>query len=391
MFSFRILKKSKKSRARLGVLKTSHGRVKTPAFVAVATQGTVKTLSPEELQKIGTQIILGNTYHLYLRPGAETVAQLGGLHRFMNWSGPLMTDSGGFQIFSLGQSLEQGIGKIFPGANSELQKKSGFSKTGQGSLVKIREKGVEFRSHIDGSKHFFTPEKSIQIQKQLGADIIFAFDECTSPLADYDYTKRAMERTHRWAERSLKEFHRRQSSVISRQLIFGIVQGGAYRDLREESARFIGSLPFSGFGIGGSLGKSKKDMKKVLDWTLSLLPENKPRHLLGIGRPEDIREAVKQGIDLFDCVWPTRIARNGTFIVGEKQTLKITQPRYKKSKEPILKNCPCYCCQNFTRAYLHHLFKANEILGHRLATLHNLTFMLNLFQTVRQEIKSGKL
>lgn len=391
-FSFKILKKSEKSLARLGVLKTPHGKVKTPAFVAVATKGAIKALAQKELKEIGIEIILANTYHLYLRPGAERISKLGGLHKFMNWQGPLMTDSGGFQIFSLGMGLEQGVGKIaktFPEENFKTKNQNLKIKTEHigANLVKITEKGVEFTSHIDGSKHFFTPEKSIEIQKKLGADIIFALDECTSPLAGYQYTKKAMERTHRWAKRCLKEF---KKSKIP-QVLFGILQGGEYKDLREESAKFIGSLPFFGFGIGGSLGKTKNDMRNVLEWTVPLLPENKPRHLLGIGRPEDIRMAIKRGIDFFDCVWPTRIARHGDFILNEKKTLKILQEKYKNSKKPISKNCPCYCCKNFSRAYLHHLFKTKEILGLQLATLHNLSFMVQLFQKIRKEISQGKI
>lgn len=392
-FGFRILKKSPRSQARLGLLKTPHGRVRTPAFVVVATQATVKTLSPKELKEIGVQIVLANTYHLYLRPGPEIVAKLGGLHRFMNWPAPLMTDSGGFQIFSLKEGLEQGIGKIFPEEKASIKNDNIKEqiKKNQSKLVKVTEKGVEFTSYLDGSKHFFMPELSIKIQKQLGADIIFTFDECTSPLAGYDYTKKAMERTHRWTERCIQEFKVKNSKSKVKQVLFGIVQGGEYKDLREESAKFIASYPFFGFGIGGSLGKSKKDMRNILEWTIPHLPERKPRHLLGIGRPEDIREAVKRGIDFFDCVWPTRIARNGTFIISEKETIKITQAKYKKSKAPIMKNCLCYCCQNFTRAYLHYLFRANEILALRLASLHNLTFMINFMAKMRREIKEAKL
>lgn len=385
-FNFKILKKSSFSLARISLLETPHGQIFTPAFIPVATQGVLKGLSPKELENLGVQILLVNTYHLYLRPGPETIEKLGGIFKFMGWRGPLMTDSGGFQIFSLGKGLEHGIGKIikiFPEKN--FRKKS-FPK-----LVRIFEEGVLFISHLDGSKHFFTPEKSIEVQAILGADFVFAFDECTSPFSDYKYTQKALQRTHRWAKRSLEEFERQKRKRKTKQAIFGVLQGGEYRDLREKSAKFMRNLDFFGFGIGGSLGKSKKQMFQILEWTLPLLPQEKPRHLLGIGRPEDIKESVKRGVDLFDCVWPTRIARRGTFIISEQKTLKITKKEYKESQKPIQENCPCYCCQNFTRAYLHYLFKTKETLAFRLATLHNLTFMINFMKKIRKEIKKGKI
>lgn len=376
---FRILKKSRTSRARRGIIETQHGVIETPAFVPVATQATVKGVTPAQLKEIGARAILCNTYHLYLRPGDTLVRKVGGLHKFMNWDGPIFTDSGGFQVFSLGFGMEHGVGKIasiFPG-EGEPEHTMPYRKD---KFVKITEDGVEFQSHIDGSKHFLTPEKSIKIQENLGADIIFSFDECTSPLSSYAYTKKALERTHRWEKRSLKVFHGKK------QALFGIIQGGEYKDLRTKSAEFIASRDFDGFGIGGSLGKSKKDMYKVLDWTIPLLPENKPRHLLGIGNPEDIREAVKRGIDLFDCVIPTRLGRNGTALTKDDR-INIKSGRYLKDRLPLEKNCKCYTCLNFKRFYISHLFKANEMLGPILTTLHNLYFMENLMKGIRKSIK----
>ncbi len=376
-------------RARTGLLRTPHGAVETPAFVAVATQATVKTLTPEELKEIGIQIIIANTYHLHLLPGEGVIAELGGLHRFMHWEGPLMTDSGGFQVFSLGAGREHGVGKIasiFP----EEGDRGGHLKPKPGrSLVEVDEDGVEFVSYIDGSRHRFTPEGVIRIQRQLGADIILVLDECTSPLHDYEYTKRALERTHRWALRALEEFHRGDTS---KQALYGIVQGGAYRDLRERSAEFISGLDFDGFAIGGSLGKSKQEMHAVLDWTIPLLPEEKPRHLLGIGEVEDIFAAIARGIDTFDCVAPTRMARTGTlFVRGEERfRLHIRNARYRNDPRPIDPECGCYTCKNYSRAYLRHLFEAQELLALRLATIHNLYFLADLMRRIRAAIQAGE-
>lgn len=391
-FSFQIKKKSRRSRARLGKVITPHGEVNTPAFIPVATQATVKSLDSQDLKALGVQIVLGNTYHLHLRPGEKVIARAGGLHQFMNWVGPILTDSGGFQVFSLGFGLAHGVGKI-----ANIFPEEGVGKKGKSvrraKLAKIDEKGASFTSHIDGKLYRLTPKKSIAIQEKLGADIILAFDECTSPLSSYTYTKKALARTHRWAEESLKAKKREN------QALFGIVQGGEYQDLREISAKFINSLPFEGFAIGGSLGKSKKDMHQVLDWTVPLLADNKPRHLLGIGGVEDIIECVKRGIDLFDCVTPTRNARHGLLYTDLRFKIKdarfkkihITNAKYKKDFKPIDTDCQCYTCQNYSRAYLRHLFMANESLGLRLATIHNLAFWLNLMKTIRQAIKDNKL
>lgn len=371
---FKIIKKHSKSKARLGIIQTPHGKIQTPAFLPVATQATVKSLTPEDIKKIGFEAILANTYHLYLQPGHKTIKKLGGLHKFMNWSGPLITDSGGFQVFSFGFALEHKIGKIL----KQRPLKNEIPKQQKSKLVKIDNDGVNFTSHLDGSFHRFTPETSIRIQEDLGADIIFVFDECTSPLASYQYTKKAMERTHRWAERCLKD--KKSAFSKKKQALFGIVQGGPYRDLREASAQFIGNLPFDGFGIGGSFGKN--EMKDTLDWVMPFLSENKPRHLLGIGYLEDIKEAVKRGIDLFDCVYPTRLARHGVFLTNQGE-LDIFKSIHRQDKKPIMKNCGCYTCQNFSRAYLHHLFKAKEMLGPRLATYHNLWFIKRFMEKIR--------
>lgn len=407
------------TRARCGILKTPHGEIHTPSFVAVGTQATVKAVGPDDLKKIGIQVLIANTYHLHLRPGEGVIAQMGGLHKFMGWDGPIMTDSGGFQAFSLGAAIEHGVGKIasiFPDEVEAAERGGHLNKARQGqSLVKITEEGIEFRSHLDGSPRKFTPENTIEIQKKLSADMIFVLDECTSPLHDYEYTKRAMERTHRWAVRALEcfrtspptpprhgeggaPFPTREGdqggrSTDRRQALFGIVQGGAYRDLREQSARFISSLDFDGIGIGGSVGRSKDDLYKVLDWTIPLLPEERPRHLLGIGEIEDIFHAVARGIDLFDCVAPTRMARNGALWVKDAENFRIniTNAVYKTDPRPIAEECVCYTCQNFSRAYLHHLFIAKEILAMRLATIHNLYFLESLMRKIRAAIHERAL
>jgi len=380
---FRIIKKDKRTAARLGEITTPHGKIKTPAFISVGTQATVKSVTPEELKNLGAEIILANTYHLFLRPGDKIIKKLGGLHKFMNWNGPIMTDSGGFQVFSLGFGLEHGVGKIaniFPNEKNSGPRKSGEKKS---NLVKIDNDGASFRSHLDGSLKRLTPESSIKIQENLGADIILAFDECTSPLATKQYTKIALRRTHNWAIRCLEVKKRKD------QALFGIIQGGEYKDLRKESAKFISSLPFNGFAIGGSLGKSKKDMHKVLEWTIPLLDEKKPRHLLGIGEPEDLFSGIERGIDLFDCVIPTRLARNNVLLTKTGR-INITNSRFIVDKNPIEKDCNCYTCKNFSRAYLNHLFKAKEILAHRLATIHNLYFVLNLVKRIRKSIEDNR-
>lgn len=412
---FKITAHDTNTRARTGIIHTAHGDIETPNFMAVATQATVKALTPDDLERLGAQLLIANTYHLALRPGAEKIAALGGLHAFMNWQRPLMTDSGGFQVFSLGAAIRDGVGKIadiFPEEGAETPR----PRQGEGErwearenvshsparllapsqksmpLCKIDDDGVTFRSHLDGALMRLDPERSLLIQHQLGADLVVAFDECTSPLDSYEYTRAALARTHRWAERCLAQHAKTRRDY---QALFGIVQGGAYRDLREESARVIGALPFDGICIGGSLGKSKKEMHAILDWTIPLLPDDKPRHLLGIGELQDIIEGVKRGIDLFDCAAPTRWARNGALIVSRdiaenaEQRLNIGNARFALERAPIDPSCDCYTCQNFSRAYVHHLHRAKELLYYRLATIHNLRMMLRFMRAVREKIRAG--
>lgn len=381
--AFRIEKQVTGGAARAGVLSLTHGDVQTPVFMPVGTQATVKGLTPVELEALGAQILLGNTYHLYLRPGPALVERLGGLHSLMAWPRPLLTDSGGFQVFSLGFGREHGVGKIasiFPGETAQAPRSA---PSVHARLVRIDDDGVTFTSHIDGSTHRLTPEVSITVQEQLGADVILAFDECTSPLAGYEYTREALARTHRWAERSVAA--RRDTP----QALFGIVQGGEYRDLREASARAIGALPFDGVAIGGSLGKSKADMHAVLDWTVPLLPSRWPRHLLGIGDPEDLLAGVARGIDMFDCVSPTRLGRHGVLFVPTGR-LHIDNAAYRDDPGPVQADCSCYACQHFSRAYLRHLFQANEMLGPRLATIHNLSFLISLMREIRESILADR-
>ncbi|HDG97207.1 MAG TPA: tRNA guanosine(34) transglycosylase Tgt [Desulfobacterales bacterium] len=386
MLSFRVT--ARDGNARAGEIVTPHGTVLTPAFVTVGTMASVKCLAPRDLENIGTQIIIANTYHLHLQPGEDIIAEAGGLHRFMGWDGPLMTDSGGFQIFSHGAAKEHRVGKIasiFPEESTRgghLRKKPGKS------LVTVDEEGVDFISYLDGSKHRFTPEHVIEVQAKIGADIILPLDECTSPLHDEQYTRLAMERTHRWAARALEAFSRYGKF---HQSLFGIVQGGAFEGLRKKSAEFISRLGFRGLAIGGSLGKSKDDMHKVLEWTIPSLPDHKPRHLLGIGEVDDIFQAVKRGIDTFDCVTPTRLARTGTLLVRNAPThrIHILNSRFRQDHEPIEPSCRCYTCLNFSRAYLRHLFAAREPLAMALATIHNLSFMERLMAQIRSSIIDG--
>lgn len=350
----------------MGLIETKHGVLHTPAFFPVATKAAVKTLDSEDIA--GLEGVLCNTYHLMLRPGSKIISQAGGLHKFMNFQGVIATDSGGFQVFSLGKGLEHGIGKIakiFPGEKKVKEKRP--------SLVKIREKGVYFKSHLDGKMCFLSPEKSIQIQEELGSDIMFALDECTSPLDGFEYTKKAMERTHRWAKRCLKR----------KGALFGIVQGGEYKPLRTKSAQIIGKMDFDGFGIGGSLGKTKKKMFEILDWTIPLLPEEKPRHLLGIGYLEDLEQAIKKGIDLFDCVYPTRMARHGVALTSQGN-LNLFKASFLKDNSPLDEKCSCSVCSHYKKSYISHLLRVNEITGMRLLTLHNLFFVKEYIERIKQ-------
>ena len=388
MFTFELLAKDKNARA--GKLSTPHGSIQTPSFVPVGTQGAVKAVSVEDLHNIGTQVIITNAFHLHLQPGEDLIEGMGGLHRFMGWQGPLMTDSGGFQIFSLGAGKEHGVGKIAPIFPDEKDRGGHLSSKKGKPLMKLDEDGVEFISYLDGSLHRLTPERVIEIERKLGADIILVLDECTSPLHDYHYTREAMERTHRWAVRALDEFQRTSDKS---QALFGIVQGGAYQDLREKSASFIAAQNFDGYAIGGSLGRSKEEMYQVLEWTTPLLPQDRPRHLLGIGEVEDIFEVVKRGIDLFDCVLPTQIARTGTLFAKktERFRIHILNAQFKDDHRPIEQGCNCYTCSNYSRAYLRHLFMSKELLGMRLATIHNLYFLESLIDKIRTAIKERRL
>ena len=388
MFSFKLLAKDKAARA--GEIVTSHGSIQTPSFVPVGTLATVKGISVDDLRRIGSQVIIANTYHLHLQPGEDLIEIMGGLHQFMGWEGPLITDSGGFQIFSLGAAKEHGVGKIASIFPDEKNHGGHISSKKGKSLVNVDEDGVEFISYRNGTRHRFTPELVIEIERKLGADIILVLDECTSPFHDYEYTTKAMDRTHRWAIRALEEFKR---TSFKSQALFGIIQGGAYQDLRERSAQFISGQDFDGYAIGGSLGKSTEEMHRVLEWTIPPLPQDKPRHLLGIGEIEDIFEVVKRGVDLFDCVLPTRLARTGTLFTkeGERFRIHIRNAQYTNDPRPIEKGCDCYTCCNFSRAYLRYLFMAKELLAIQLASIHNLYFLESLMRRMRTAIKEKRL
>ena len=392
--------------ARAGTLHTPHGSVATPAFVGVGTQATVKAVDPEAVAATGTQVLFANTYHLYLRPGAERVAAHGGLHRFMGWDRPIMTDSGGFQVFSLGASIDHGAGKVsslFPGADATAAAAAAvgggprLSAVG-GSMVEVGEHEVRFRSHVDGSVHTFTPEVSMQVQRALGADVVLAFDECTSPLHDERYTRASMDRTHRWAERCLVAFAAEPPRHGYVQALYGVVQGGAFEAPRRTSARTIGAMPFQGIAVGGNLGRSHADMHRVLEWTVPELPDALPRHLLGIGDVPSVLAAVARGLDTFDCVAPTRNARNGGALARcdddgrplANFRLNLQNARFADDLRPIEAECGCATCRRFSRAYLRHLLKAGEPLGPQLVTVHNLAFMARLMDEVRAGLRAGR-
>ncbi len=386
-FSFDIHKELPGKLGRVGTIHTPHGDILTPAFVAVGTKGTVKSLTPEQIKETGVQTIISNTYHLYLEPGDEQIAMMGGLHKAMNWDGPLLTDSGGFQVFSLGAAYGKGLSKISHKSDELLLTEINENAEGKLTLkapASIDPNGVTFRDHISGDAHYFTPEKSIDIQHNLGADIIFAFDECTSPNESDHYQAEALDRTHRWAKKSL-EYHK-SKEVSERQALFGIVQGGRNEKLRKESAQYIGALDFDGFGIGGSF--EKEDMEKAVIWVNEILPKEKPRHLLGIGEPEDLFMAVENGCDLFDCVAPTRIARNGGAYTKNGK-INLLNEKFRTDLTPIDSECGCYTCKNFTRSYVAHLFHAKEMLASTLASIHNIYFISNIVSTMREKMLSG--
>ncbi len=377
-FSFTINKKMD-GLGRAGVISTLNGDVQTPAFVTVGTKATVKGITPEMLKDIGAQVALANTYHLYLQPGDDIVARAGGFPKMMNWSGPTMTDSGGFQVFSLGEAFGTGVSKVASGEDIVVSERKGYSKSNK--FAHIDEDGVTFKSYLDGSRHRFTPESSMEIQWNLGADMIFAFDECTSPLADHDYQTEAMNRTHRWAERSLKRHNELDTENV--QALFGVVQGGRFQDLREESARVLGAMDFDGYGIGGSFNKD--DMAQAVGWVNSILPEEKPRHMLGIGEPIDIFAGVENGCDLFDCVSPTRVARHGRIYTYDGP-VQLKNARFRQDWKPLVEGCECYTCSNYTRGYIHHLLRSKEMLGQTLGSIHNLYFIVKLVDDIRQSI-----
>jgi queuine tRNA-ribosyltransferase len=396
-FSFKITKKLPATLARAGEIHTPHGVILTPSFVTVGTKATVKALTPEQVRDLGAQVVLANTYHLYLEPGDEIVAKHGGFPNMMNWHGPTMTDSGGFQVFSLGTAFDQKVSKL---AKVEQITEATPFAISEKALAKIDEDGVTFKSYKDGSSHRFTPERSMEIQWNLGADIIFAFDECTSPMAPLDYQKQAMDRTHRWALRSLVAHN--ELDQEKKQALFGVVQGGRFEELRKESARVLAEMRvppspgeggqedglvddngFDGFGIGGSF--EKDDLGTAVKWVNEILPEGKPRHLLGIGEPIDFFLGVENGCDTFDCVAPTRIARNGGLYTHDGK-INIHNAEHKQSMEPIEKSCGCSTCRNYTRAYLAHLFRSEEMLGATLASIHNLYFINKLVADIRQSL-----
>lgn len=419
-FGFTIEKKvGGDSLARAGIIHTPHGDIRTPAFIVVGTKATVKSLTMEQVKSIGAQIVLSNTYHLYLAPGDELVKRAGGLGKFMNWDGPTFTDSGGFQVFSLGVAYGKGIGKVasemghtkadeIRGVGKVVKKSYSYTmpeslgthndevrrfsmsqeenqedtETDHGQLATVDDEGVTFKSHRDGSAHRFTPERSIQIQHNIGADIIVAFDECTSPHAPYDKQKASLDRTHEWAKRSLAE-HR---SLGGDQALFGVIQGGKHRDLREEAARTIGAMDFDGFGIGGSF--SKDDIGTAVRWVNAILPENKPRHLLGIGEPIDFFYGIEAGVDTFDCVSPTRLGRNGSLYTKHGR-MNIANAKYVDDHTPVEDDCGCYTCTNHTRAYLSHLFREDEMLGAALGSIHNLYFAVSLVERIRLSLFDG--
>lgn len=390
MFKFNIEAKVPGTLARAGTIETDHGIIETPAFIPVSTKATLKSLTPEQLSDlVGAQATLANTYHLYLQPGSEILKKAGGLHKFMNWQKPTFTDSGGFQAFSLGANHGR-RSKISKDENEvvvpaiQLDEKSEIAP-----LAKVDDEGVDFKSVIDGSSHRFTPESSIDIQYAIGADIIFVLDECAPPEADYNTQKKAIERTYEWAKKSL--IHHKQlikSKGDFFPALYGIVQGAKFEDLRKQSAKNIGAMEFDGFGIGGTFEKG--DMATAVGWVCSELPENKPRHLLGIGEPTDLILGIENGADTFDCVAPTRIARNGSVYTKSEGRINLLNAKFTSDFTSIDSKCACYTCKNYTRAYLAHLFRAKEMLAATLASIHNLYFVVNLVKEARKAIVEGR-
>ena len=382
MIEFQILKKSKRSWARVGILKTPHGEVETPSLVPVATKAVIKTLTSEEVKATKTQLTISNTFHLHLKPGDQIVKKAGGINKFMNADWPTMTDSGGFQVFSLGFGHDMQVGKLlkyFPGKTKEMAVDTGSKPKN----VKITPDGVHFQSPFDGRKLFIGPKESIRFQENIGADIMYAFDECTPPLSTLEYASKSLDLTHEWAKICI-------DSKETDQALYGIVQGSRYKSLREKSAKFLDELDFNGYGIGGDLGESRKTMDDILSWTIPNLREGRPRHMLGIGYLEDMEIITKRGIDTFDCTVPTHFARRGIAFTN-KGKLDLRQSKYLTDKNPLDKKCICTTCQKYRRSYISHLIKSNEIAGMRLLTSHNLFFFNTYIEGIRQKIKDGKL
>lgn len=382
-FQFKITRKLPGSMARSGVITTPHGTIKTPAFIVVGTKATVKAMLPEQVADTGAQAVLANAYHLFLRPGHALVDEAGGLAEFMNWSGPTFTDSGGFQVMSLGV----GYKKVLSMQSDTYNEEASMARKSE-RMAHIDDDGVTFKSHLDGKKHRFTPEKSMQIQHSLGADIMFAFDECTALLNTYTYQKESLIRTHEWAKRCVAE-HERLTKLRKHkpyQALFGVVQGAQYEELRKESAQFLSSLDFDGFGLGGAF--EKKQLAKIVRWMNEVLPENKPRHLLGISEPDDMFAAVEEGIDTFDCVSPTRVGRNGSLYTPDGR-INILNAKYRHDFTPLSQECTCYTCLHYTKAYIHHLFRAKEMLAATLASIHNEYFIVQLVNNMRKSINKN--
>lgn len=381
-FKFRIQKKLPGSLARSGVISTPHGDIKTPAFIVVGTKATVKALTPEQIRLTGAQAVLANAYHLYLQPGAKRVDAAGGVGKFMNWRGPTFTDSGGFQVLSLGVGYKKVINM-----NADADQQMATAHKGE-RLAHVDDDGVRFKSHIDGSLHRFNPEISMQIQHQLGADIMFAFDECTSIAQSYAYQCESLERTHAWAERCIVEHQRLTAERATKpyQALYGVIQGANHKDLRVKASEFMGALPFDGYGIGGALEKAQ--LGTIVKWCNEILPENSPKHLLGLSEPDDIFIGIENGADTFDCVSPARVGRNGSLYTHFGR-VTIKNARFADDFTQVIDDCQCYTCQNYTKAYMHHLFKANERLAATLATIHNEYFIVKLVDDIRASIEDG--
>lgn len=381
-FSFKVNSRLDGTLARTGVISTPHGEIRTPAFIVVGTKANVKAMTPEMVEGVGAQAVLANAYHLYLQPGHELIEKAGYLGKFMNWSGPTFTDSGGFQVLSLGSGFKKVLAMT-----TDVEAEIAIAKKGQRHAW-VTDDGVKFKSHLDGSMHMFTPEFSMQVQAGIGADITFAFDELTSLIDPYEYQVGALARTHTWAERSLAEVKRLRKERPDKpyQALFGVLQGANYEDLRKKTAEFLGAMDFDGYGIGGAL--EKENMAEIVGWVNQILPENKPRHLLGISEPDDIFAAIEQGVDTFDCVSPTRVARNGAAYT-EHGRINVRGKKYTEMFTTIIENCDCYTCQNYTLAYISHLLRAKESLAGTLLSIHNERFIVKLVDDIRHSIEDG--